>query len=228
MAAEDFTGPVDLLDSAERYDPGVLLSGLGARWHVTGTYFKPYSCCRWLHAPIDALLMLIVEHAVLPDEIEAIEVGTFARTLTLSNEVAPASLEGALYSLPFCLGLAAVGGAEALLPIQMAALANASVQAMSRRVSFYAAVEFNGMFPASVPGRVRLVTKRGAWEKTVLSPKGEPSNPMSSQDLEAKFQFVAKTQLTSRFAEGIMEGVRSLSDGSAALRASLCRDACGI
>jgi 2-methylcitrate dehydratase PrpD len=71
------------------------------------TYFKPYSCCRWPHAPVDALLARISEHDIKPDDIVRIDTDTFGRTLTLGNEIAPATFESRQYSLPFCLGVAA-------------------------------------------------------------------------------------------------------------------------
>ena len=58
LAAAGFTGPLDLLDNDAYYDRACLTEGLGERWHMDEIYFKPYSCCRWAHAAIDALLQI--------------------------------------------------------------------------------------------------------------------------------------------------------------------------
>src|SRR4051812_7092724 len=167
LAEQGFTGPIDILDSPERYDRARLLDGLGTSWLINSTYFKPYSCCRWIHAPIDALLALMDEHDIQSGAITNIDVETFGRSLTLSNEVAPATLEGAQYSLPFCLGVAATSGASALLPLSNEALADERAIEIAGRVRMTVNPEFDLMFPAAVPGRIRITTTSGAFERTV-------------------------------------------------------------
>jgi len=213
LAEQGFTGPIDFLDCPERYNPAQLLNGLGASWLINKTYFKPYSCCRWIHAPVDALLALMAEHDIRAGEILAIDVETFGRTLTLSNEVAPVTLEGAQYSVPFCLGVAATSGASALLPLGEESLANASALDIAPRVRMTVTPEFDTMFPAAVPGRVRVTTASGVFERTVLTPKGEPANPMSWEDIDSKFQTVAAGRVGACVAGRIRSAIRALRTG---------------
>lgn len=213
LAERGFTGPIDILDSPERYNPARLLDGLGTSWLISNTYFKPYSCCRWIHAPVDALLALMAEHGMRSADIIAIDVDTFGRTLTLSNEVAPATLEGAQYSVPFCLGVAATRGASALLPLGEESLADACALDISQRVRMTVTTEFDAMFPAAVPGRVRVTTSSGVFERTVLMPKGEPANPMSWEDIDAKFQSIAAGRVGASVAEGIRSAIIALRTG---------------
>lgn len=213
LAEAGFTGPIDILDEASRFDPAILLDGLGVGWHINDTYFKPYSCCRWLHAPVDALLALMTEHGIRADEIIAIDTETFGRTLTLGNEVVPATLEGGQYSLPFCLGVAAAGGASALLPLREVSLADAAALAIAQRVRMVVTPEFDAMFPAAVPGAVRITTASGTFRRTVLMPKGEPANPMRWDDIAAKFASVASGRIDARTAEAIRSGVQALRAG---------------
>lgn len=222
LAEKGFTGPIDILDSAERFATAPLLDGLGTHWHIVNTYFKPYSACRWIHAPIDALLELMQRHGIKAADIVSIDVDTFGRTMTLSNEVAPATLEGAQYSLPFCLGVAAVHGASALLPLTDEPLKDAMVLDVSRRVQTTVTPEFDEMFPRAVPGRVRISTATATFEHTVLTPKGEPTNPMTWDDIEAKFDAVAVPRIGSRVADDIRGAIGALRVGDInALRALL-------
>src|SRR5262249_35610835 len=152
-----------------------LLAGLGTSWHIEGTYFKPYSCCRWNHAPIDALLAAMAECSIKAGDIVGLEVETFCRALTLGNEAAPSTLEGAQYSIPVCLVVAATRGASALLPLHESCLTDAAAIDLARRVRLTVVPEFDAMFPAAVPGRIRIRTISGTVETTVLAPKGEPA-----------------------------------------------------
>jgi 2-methylcitrate dehydratase PrpD len=216
LAQRGFTGPIDILDEPTRFDRATLLDGLGTRWHIEGTYFKPYSCCRWNHAPIDALLALVAAHGLEPHDIRDIEVETFGRALTLGNEAAPATLEGAQYSIPFCLGVAATRGASALLPLRDQSLIDTAALAVARRVRLTILPEFDAMFPASVPGRIRLTTSSGVFEHTVLAPKGEPTNPMTWDDIDAKFETIADGRIAPSLANTLRTAIDSLRNGDIA------------
>jgi 2-methylcitrate dehydratase PrpD len=213
LAGQGFTGPIDILDEPRLYDPATLLDDLGTRWHIEGTYFKPYSCCRWNHAPIDALLALMSAHSLKASDISGIEVETFGRALTLGNEAAPATLEGAQYSIPFCLGLAAHGGASALLPLRQESLADREAVRLAERVRLTVVPEFDAMFPAAAPGRVRLTTNAGTVEHTILTPKGEPTNPMTWEDIDAKFQTIARERIAPHQATAIRGAIDALREG---------------
>jgi 2-methylcitrate dehydratase PrpD len=226
LAANGFTGPIDILDEPRSFAPGTLLDGLGTQWHITGTYFKPYSCCRWNHAPIDALLGLMEQHALRAEDIVAIDVDTFGRALTLGNEVAPATLEGAQYSIPFCLGVAATRGAPALLPLREDSLADRAAIELSSKVTLSVVPEYDAMFPAAVPGRVRVRTAAKTLEHAVLAPKGEPSNPMEWDDIDAKFHAIARGRLASGVRQRLRHAIDALRDGKIApLRSALAANA---
>jgi 2-methylcitrate dehydratase PrpD len=216
LAKQGFTGPVDILDNSDRYDRARLFNGLGTSWLINSTYFKPYSCCRWLHAPIDAMLLLLHNHGIHPEAIVGIDVETFGRSLTLSNEVAPGTLEGAQYSLPFCLGVAATGGAPALLPLSNESLTDQRAIRIAARVRMTVNPEFDLMFPAAVPGRVRITTASGTLEQTVLAPKGEPTNPMSWDDIQSKFLAIAAGRVDARTVVGIPSAIGALRRGDVA------------
>ena len=48
----------DLLDRDDRFTRSVLTGGLGERWWLQDCYLKPYACCRYIHAAVDAILAL--------------------------------------------------------------------------------------------------------------------------------------------------------------------------
>jgi 2-methylcitrate dehydratase PrpD len=155
----------------------------------------------------------MAEHDIRSGEIIAIDVETFGRTCTLSNEVAPVTLEGAQYSVPFCLGVAATSGASSLLPLGEESLANARAIDTAQRVRMTVTPEFDTMFPAAVPGRVRVTTASGVFERTVLTPKGEPANPMSWEDIDSKFQTISAGRVGAGVAGGVRSAIGALRTG---------------
>jgi len=216
LAAAGFTGPVDLLDDPARYDPAVLLGGLGGAWLIETGYFKLYGCCRWAHAAIDAILDLMASKRLTVDAIEAIHVETFSQTMLLNNELAPPTLEGAQYSVPFCIAAAAVHGADALLPLTESMLKDPAVLAMSPRVTLSVAPDLDAMFPRGVPARVTAKTKTGTHTVTVLAPRGEPANPLSDEDLQAKFFSIADGQITPAATADLLAAFAAFRSGTLA------------
>ncbi len=213
LAAQGFTGPVDIFDNADFFDPDTLQYGNGPGWYLDGIYFKPYSCCRWAHAPIDAILTLLHREDIRPSDVVSIDIHTFSRSLRLNNEVAPRTLEGAQYSLPFCVALAAVRGVDALVPMKRDYLNDADVIELSRRVGIVVDPEFDAMFSASVPCRLEVKTTDRTLEEIVMNPKGEPSNPMSRDDLIEKFLVATIDVLENEDRDRGVAAFRAAFDG---------------
>jgi 2-methylcitrate dehydratase PrpD len=213
LAAAGFTGPVDFLDEESRYDRAVLSSDLGTRWLIETAYLKPYGCCRWAHAAIDALLDVMARAHITVDEIKNIRVETFSQTLSLNNDLTPPTLEAAQYSVPFCLAVAAVHGGEGLLPLQEQVLRDPAVLAVTPRITLAVAPDLDAMFPKSVPARLTVATTDGVHSRTVLAPRGEPINPLSDDDLHAKFSAIAQKQLAASASAGLLEALAAFRGG---------------
>jgi len=214
LAQAGFTGPVDLFDNKKLFDPAKLTEGLGENWLIEGTYFKPYSCCRWAHAAIDALLELQAEQVIPSDNIQSIDVHTFNRVFRLNNDLAPANLEAAQYSVPFCLALAAIRGDQALLPLKEEALGDQEVLALARRVRLHLDPELDALFSDAVPARLEIVAKGRRIHRTVIAPKGEASNPMTRRDLKAKLETATRDIIDPDRASSLISAAAALDDGN--------------
>jgi len=213
LAIEGFTGPVDIYDLQESYKRERLLKDLGATWLIEGTYYKPYSACRWAHAPVDALLQILENNSLNASAIDSIEVNTFARALTLNNSPTPASLEDAQYSIPFCLGLAASSGRPGLLPMTSRSLENQLALKIASKVTLKVDPELDRMFSRSVPARVIVKVGNRLFNNTVVDPEGEPINPMTDADLSAKLEELCKHAGASALAKDIECARSGLEDG---------------
>ena len=178
-------------------------------------YFKPYSACRWAHAAVDALVGIQSTYGVPAAVIEAIDVETFSRALTLNNQIAPATIEAAQYSIPFCLGLAGVAGTAALLPMTAAALSRPDALALASKVRLSVDPQLDAMFSAAVPARVRVRTGDGVFEKAVLVPKGEPANPMTDEELSGKLRDIVARHAAMSAYQQITDAMTKLESGDA-------------
>jgi 2-methylcitrate dehydratase PrpD len=216
LAESGYRGPLDILDHIDHFNAAKILDGLGETWAIEQTYFKPYSCCRWLHAPIDCLLDLMNQYNLKADQIISAEVHTFKRALSIKNHTQPNSIEGAQYSIPFSLAVAAHEGAAALLPLSASLLARPDLSNWAERISLYLDPEAEALFPAMTKARIVLETCQGRLEGSVGHPFGDPANPMSAGDLENKFRRVAGMSLSKDRVSAIFDSVASLADNNLA------------
>jgi 2-methylcitrate dehydratase PrpD len=81
LAAEGFTGPLDVLESPRgllahlAFAPRPsMLEGLGEVWLTDTLAFKAYPGCAYLQSAVEAVLRLAAEHALHPSSVQAIEV----------------------------------------------------------------------------------------------------------------------------------------------------------
>lgn len=210
LAQAGYSGPLDLLDDPARYDQRSLTSNLGTDWEIKRGYFKIYSACRWIHAPIDAALALQTEHRIKLDEIEEIEIGLFARGLTLLNDTDPDSIAAAQYSTPFSVALAIVHGAKALMPVTAQYLHDSRVTSLACRVRLVHRPDMDPTFPATTPASVRIRHAGRIAHMEISAPRGEPSNPLSDEDLRDKFMSIARDRMAAPAAERLKAALWSI------------------
>jgi len=168
-----------------------LLNGLGERHAILDTYFKPYPCCRWIHAPVRALLDMLRQGPVAADAIERIEVAAPAFLGRMYFDAGPFTgpTQGK-YSVPFCLAAAALRGELGQAEFAPAALADPRIHALARRVTFVEAPDLEQAFPPdfSVRVTVRAADGRTSTGRGTL-PWG-PQQPPGFADLAAKFRAI--------------------------------------
>ncbi len=197
LAEKGFTGPLDILDHPDYYDASSILKALGNRWAIEEVYFKPYGCCRWAHAAIEALLSLMAEQHLTPGAIEDIEVETFRRAVEgLTNDPQPDNVESAQYSLPFSMAVAAYEGQEGLLPLQPELLKRPDLSAFARKIILRVDPGLDRFFPERSPARVKIRARGRIFEKTILDPLGDPRRPLSDSQLMDKFNVLTKNFLS--------------------------------
>jgi 2-methylcitrate dehydratase PrpD len=211
LAAQGFLGPLDIWDHPGYYRRQAITDGFGDEWAVLKTYFKPYACCRWLHAALDAWQTLAGQ-GLSPGEVDRVDVFTFHRAIHLNNDPDPATLEQAQFSLPFCLAAVALEGPQALLPMSVDLLGRPHIAAFARKVRLHHDPALESEFPALAGARLVVQTDRGAFEEEERHPRGDPANPLATEELKAKFHRLAGTLSERVKADAVVEAVLELKN----------------
>lgn len=182
LAADGFSGaPAELMGSSDGPED------LGSRWRILEQYFKPFPVCRWAHPAVQAVLSLLAETVVAVDQVDRIEVTTFAAGTRL-NTVRPRTTEEAQYSLPYAVAAALVHGdltPESLLTPD----ADPDVASLTGRIHLSESVAMTKEFPAQRLAQVEIHLRDGRrLASGPTTADGEPESPLSDAQLLAKFR----------------------------------------
>ena len=237
LAAEGFTGPKHILEGRDGFLHAYsrnavaarLTANLGVSWEILSTAAKPHSCCRYMQGPIDAVLDIVLQNRVTPEEIRTIEIAVLKAGWNIVCEPAeqkyhPQSVVDAQFSMPFGAAVAAVEGAAGLDQFTLPFVQSQTIHAMMQKVKLVESDEIEKTYPREWPARVVIETESGdKHERFVRYPKGDPENPLTWDELAAKFLALSKPVLPHDQCVEIVKQVR----GGAAVPSRLAR-ACAV
>ncbi|MGH3757003.1 MmgE/PrpD family protein [Actinophytocola sp.] len=229
LAGRGVTGPASVLDGIYGYcrvfgadvdeiDLDELTVELGRAWRITDRELKPYAAWGGSHTVIDAIGKILAESAPRPGDVAAVEVAGSSRLLVQHDLARPRSIMAAQYSLPFLTATALCRGADALTSpdevwtedllddpdiLRLAALVELRVDAEMDEI-FRRERTYGG---ARVRVRLRDGSERAA---VVYHSRGTTKNPMSREEIHAKFTRLAGGVLGERRARELLTTVDDL------------------
>jgi 2-methylcitrate dehydratase PrpD len=234
LAAEGFRGPSQILEGRDGFLhgysrdplPDLLTSDLGQSFEILRTSVKPHACCRYMQGPIDALLALVHEHDIRPEQVRQIEVAVLEAGWPLvveprAQKYEPRSIVEAQFSMPYGAAVAVIDRAAGLDQFNPARVQSSDVRAFLEKVVMTRNADIEKTFPAEWPAFVTIHLEDGrSLEKMIRHPKGDPQNPLTWPELISKFRVLAGAVLPPYRADKIVAQV-SAADSLAALTA-LC------
>jgi 2-methylcitrate dehydratase PrpD len=229
LAEEGFTsndavleGPVGFWNVLSKdADASYATDGLGTTWELPNDGFKAYACGSLMHATIDSILAIRREHGIAPENVRSIEPNAPALlSWVMAKENPRTGLDGK-FSSTHCAAVAMVDGAAGISQFTDERVVDPAVAAMRDRVHF--------TYDESLPKDSASVTVR-LHDGTVLTHetphnRGTPHNPMSDDELSAKFTELASIHFGAAHSRELLdrlwgfdeiEDIRELIAGCAA------------
>lgn len=221
--AEVFEGRFGLyashLQSAEvAPDFGRLSEGLGEAWESRNASFKPFPVAHVIHPYIDALLRLRAEHDIKPGQVARIVcpvppyiVGIVCEPV--SEKRRPLSDSHGRVSLQYTLAEALAKGRIGKDAYAPASLKDPLILDLADRVEFVVDESLPG--PQQFKGVVRVELAGGrVLEAVEEHNRGSRANPMSADDLIAKFRENVSGVMPARRAERLADAVLALDEAA--------------
>jgi len=172
---------------SDRFDPQVLVAGLGEGYAISENYFKPYPSCRFTHPALDALEEMLGERKISPAEIARISVTTFKAAVHTASKP-PANVEAMRFSVPYLIAARLCRGSISLGTLDQAIVSDPQVMDLAGRVQMSASEEYERVRPERNPAKVTLHLQDGQEVvHEVMNCLGDPRKPMSREALVRKF-----------------------------------------
>jgi len=222
LADNGYTGPEHVLDGKEglahcfgpNWNLELLTEGLGRSWRITQCGMKFFPTEALTHAPISAVLELLAQHDLKPDQITRVHIRSLARAADIladPSKYDPQSKETADHSLPYCIAAAIVDRQVTPAQFESAKIHDPKIREQLHKVEVVADPEIEKVFPALQRVKVRIDTVSGeSFHKELDYPKGDPRNPLSEHEIETKFKALADGVITKKRQAEIIERVWNL------------------
>ncbi|MGH8783093.1 MmgE/PrpD family protein [Paraburkholderia sp.] len=200
LAADGFKGATHILEGAQGMaagmstdaDPARLVDRLGERWATVETSFKYHAACRHTHPAADALLAVLVEHALDAHDIVSVTARVHQGALDVLGPVqTPSTVHQAKFNMGTVLGLVAYRGRAGVNDFERDFSA-ADIVAFRDKVTMTLDDEVDRAYPVRWIGKVSVLTRDGReLHGRVDEPKGDPGNTLSRGEIDAKFRQLA-------------------------------------
>jgi 2-methylcitrate dehydratase PrpD len=228
LAEEGFVGPDTVFEGPQGLyashlgttpDSAALgLDDLGRRWMTSEIALKPYPCCHFTHAFVDAGLALRAQ-GVRPEDIERIECPVTTRLMPVVTEpathkTAPPTIYDALFSVQYAVALALTKGRVDLSTFYDDPLDDPEVLAVAARV--VCPPDPASDYPRHFPGEVILHLRDGrTLRRRVPASRGTHEQPLSASEVSGKFHANAGREMPTAQAQAVADAanrIEHLSD----------------
>jgi 2-methylcitrate dehydratase len=220
LAKHGYTGPESVIDGREgifhtlsnvEWHADILTDGLGTKFKTPEISYKAFPTEYLTHSPLSATIHLCQEHGITHADVEAVLVKTIKRGAEILSDPAkykPTTRETADHSLPYCIAAAIVDGHVLPTSFDNAHLKDERIWALLPKIKVVDEPEFDALFPATQSSQVTITTTRGeTFTRRVDYAKGDPRDPLSDEEIEAKFHSLAAPLLSEARRAEVVEAI---------------------
>ena len=215
------TSPPSILEHPKGYlnaystdpKPQKLVDGLGTSWEILQNGFKYFPTILASHSPIQATLAIVQKHSIDSAQIARITNETYNTVKTHFSNKDVSTVMAARVSVPYCIAIAAIDGKLTQAQFSPARINDPLVRQVLANTEVIADAELNKLYPDKFPARVTITLKNGtSFQETVLFPKGDPQDPLSAAELEAKFRDNVAAMLSPARADKLLRAIYALPE----------------
>ncbi|MCR5573678.1 MAG: MmgE/PrpD family protein [Bacteroidaceae bacterium] len=195
MAKVGFTGPSDPLDGntgflkmmASSYNEEIL-TGVRNNLYLEKIYQKPYASCRHTHPEIEACFRIKKMDGFAFDQVDHVKVTTYKGVIGKHDFKDVHGESSARMSIPYSVVIALATGRAGIAEFTEPYVTDKAILNLTQKVDIMSSEELSKLVPEKRVAIVEVVMRDGrVLTDKVEYPKGEPENPLSSEENLIKF-----------------------------------------
>ncbi len=202
LARGGFQGPAHALDGKEGLAHVMasewkweVFDDLGRDWRILRCGMKFFPTEALTHAPISCTIALCQEHGLRPGDIRKVRIRTLTKAADILSDPSkyhPTTRETADHSLPYCITMGLLHGRVTPDLFEEDVIRDPRVQEHIHKIEVVAEPAFEAAFPKVQRCHVVIETTDGRHlERQVDWPKGDPRDPLTEEEIRAKFDALA-------------------------------------
>ena len=227
LAADGYTGNDATLDSEygfpkiycreDVWDPDAVIRDLGRTWAILNTMYKPYPCCRFLHASLDVFYRLKETYHFSATDIVSVRCNT-GPFVAHPDQYAINNQIDAQFSGPYNIALAAMGYVPGPQWQNKKCLTDPKVLEFMHKVHMIVAPEYSELKktkPGSFYARVEIdLTDGRTIQDFTEYPRGSNTGEcrLSDEELMERFRVCAEMIIPDSKAERALDIIMHLED----------------
>ena len=224
LAQNDFGGPPDVVENEEFYDLNSVVSSPSPFYYAGNElHLKPWISSRGTHPGLSAMLDIVKEERIRPEEIE--EVRFKAKRLYMQHPFdnpEPLNYREAVNSIPWAFAMALLGYEAGPEWLTERRLKDPKARALSKKVKILELPRATEIWESGVkitndgPNEVEVVVKGKVFAKarTYGESPGSSLNPMPLEWLERKFKANATPVIGQGQSEQLVDALSKLENQS--------------
>lgn len=203
LAQRGITGPKNFLEGTygyfhlyakDKYDLQSVTKGLGERFEMDKTLFKKYPSCGCTQASTDAILDLINEKGLTPEDIPDIDVKVPPYSYKLVGarfEVGDNPKVNAQFNIQYCVANALLRKSSKLHHFDESYIRDPKIMDLTKNIHISPEPSLDDPERSgfSLAAHMKVTTKKGnVYHKAVDIPRGIPGNPLTKEEHMECFQ----------------------------------------
>jgi len=214
LAQKGFDCPENILEAKKGFceifskhvDFTKITEELGEEYQILNNTFKPYASCLLTHPSIDAALDLRNTYNLSIQDIEKIEGHVAPLLMDVAGKENPKTALEGKFSIYYCIAVALAEGDVGENKFTDRRMSDKILSNLQKLISLEVDRSFD-----NTTAELTIRTRKGPlYTKKILTPRGDPRNPLSFSQLEQKFKKLGETVLSEEKINKLLTHIQSL------------------
>lgn len=212
VAGAGFQGPHDILGGKRGFSSVIseinkvhlLNEPVDEQLEIERIYVKPYAACRHSHPAIEAAQNILKDHKIDYEAIDEIKIATYQAAVEGHDHQEILGVGSAKMSIPYSVAAALRFGKAGIDEFSLEHIQDQSVKKLMAKIEVRVDEGLTKLAPAMRAAVVDVKVQGNSFSDRVNYPLGEPENPMSDAEIQAKFIDLTKSLKSSAEIEEII------------------------